>query len=65
MVHWERPDDVLFPQKWLEFNAKDCDSDNTVKYTLQDLPENRYDEAIKLMVEIFLREASFVASLSK
>lgn len=55
---WERSSDVPYPKVWLEFEAKDSkDSDKLVKYRIQDLPENRFDDAVQHIIEHFLIDA--------
>lgn len=51
---WKRPENIPFPSVWLTFKAKDLNSDDLVEYRVQDLPEDRYDEAIEHMTTIFL-----------
>lgn len=65
MYQWTRPDHVHYPQKWLEFTTTDCDSDNIVKYVVQDLPEDRNEDAINIMVDIFLHDEPICSSNSK
>lgn len=52
---WKRPDNVPYPKVWLEFTAKESkNSDRMVKYWIQDIPENRFDDAIQHLAEHFL-----------
>lgn len=45
---WSRPENVPFPTVWDEFEAKESkDSDKLVKYRIQDLPEDRIDDAVQ------------------
>lgn len=39
-----------------EFQAKDKDSDELVNYTIQKLPENRFQDAIDFLMKYFLPE---------
>lgn len=55
--NWTRPNHVPYPSVWLKFNAKDVYTDDSVEYTVQDLPENRFDEAINIMANSFLADA--------
>uniref|UniRef100_A0A1L8DAG3 N-acetyltransferase domain-containing protein n=1 Tax=Nyssomyia neivai TaxID=330878 RepID=A0A1L8DAG3_9DIPT len=55
-MSWKRSENVGFPQIWHTFEAKDPDSGQSVKYRVQDLPEDRYDEVLDLMKYIFLKE---------
>lgn len=51
---WKRPENVPYPKVWHTFQAKDTDSDRLVSYRVQDLPEERFDEAIAHMLEYFV-----------
>lgn len=53
---WKRPKSLEFPKIWHTFKAKDIDSDNLVKYRIQDLPESIFDEAIKMMSTAFCKD---------
>lgn len=54
---WTRPNHIPYPNIWLKFTATDLDTNDSVEYTVQDLPENRFDEAIKIMATGFLANA--------
>lgn len=60
---WKRPENIDFPQVWWTFEAKDPDTSQKVKYRVQDLPEDRYDEALKLMATEFIRDETMCKSL--
>lgn len=45
---WKRPADIEFPQVWSTFEGNDNDGDTT-EYRIQDLPEDRFHEAIYIM----------------
>lgn len=49
-----RVDNFKFPQIYLKFKAKDADSEAIVTYIVQDLPEDRFDDAVQFMVEHFI-----------
>lgn len=51
---WKRSQNVPFPTIWHTFVAKGTESDNYVKYIVQDLPENRFGDALKFMTNYFL-----------
>lgn len=53
-LSWKRPDSVQFPQVWLKFQAKDLNSDELVNYRVQDLPLERYEDAIDHMCTHFI-----------
>lgn len=57
VLQWTRPATPLFPTVWIEFEAKESkDSDKLVKYRIQDLPENRFDDAVQHLKEYYLRD---------
>lgn len=45
---------LSFPKIYHKFTAKSCISDNLTNYVVQDLPEERFDDAINFMVSEFL-----------
>lgn len=53
---WKRPQTVPFPSIWRRFKAKDVETGELVNYCVQDLPEDRYEEAVQLLVEHFLKD---------
>lgn len=66
-LQWVRPfDTVPYPNVWLEFEAKESkNSDKLVKYRIQDLPEDRFDDAIQHMRENFLEDEPLSKSIGK
>lgn len=53
---WTRPENVPYPSVWLTFKAKAPDSDELVNYTVQDLPEDRFEEAIEHLIGVFIHD---------
>lgn len=53
---WTRPESVPYPSVWLTFKAKAPDSDELVNYTVQDLPEDRFEEAIEHLIGVFIHD---------
>lgn len=51
---WKRPENIKFPTVWYTFEAKDLNSDNLVEYRVQDLPVERFDDAINYMTSFFI-----------
>lgn len=45
---WSRPHDIKFPQVWSQFEARDVNG-SVVHYRIQDLPEDRFHEAMYFM----------------
>lgn len=62
---WKRPENVQFPSVWLRFKAKDLNSENLVEYIMQDLPTDRYEDAINHMCIHFLVDEPMCKSLGK
>uniref|UniRef100_A0A1B0GJK5 Uncharacterized protein n=1 Tax=Lutzomyia longipalpis TaxID=7200 RepID=A0A1B0GJK5_LUTLO len=60
---WTRPENVAFPQVWLTFKAKDPDTGKIVKYRVQDLPEDRFDEVLYLMSTVFRRDETMCRNI--
>lgn len=64
-LKWSRPQTTEFPKIWKTFYAPDISSDKLVEYRIQDLPESRFDDAIKHMVANYLKDEPATYSLSK
>ncbi|XP_055684401.1 uncharacterized protein LOC129790738 isoform X1 [Lutzomyia longipalpis] len=62
-MKWERPENIAFPQVWGRFSAKDPESGGIANYRIEDLTEDRYDEAVNLLVEYLLPEEPMNCSL--
>lgn len=57
MSEWKRPEHLPYPSVWLRFKAKKSkDSDELVDYRVQDLPEERFEEALQHMIDNFLHD---------
>lgn len=54
MPKFVRPASLKFPTVYATFKAKDKDSNNEVEYMIQDLPEDYFEEALNLLVNVFL-----------
>ncbi|XP_059617950.1 uncharacterized protein LOC132262640 [Phlebotomus argentipes] len=59
---WTRPSNIDFPTVWGTFEAKHPASGEIWKFQVQDLPEERFDEAENIMIEHFLSEESMCKS---
>lgn len=55
--NWTRPNHLPYPNIWLQFKARDVQTDRLVEYSIVDLPEDRFDEAIEFMCNGFLANA--------
>ena len=62
-LSWTRPVNVPFPNVWLRFKAKDTESDKLVEYRIQDLPEDRFEDAIQHMTDNYLVDEPIAKSL--
>lgn len=62
---WRRPKNIPFPSVWLTFNEKDLNSNNLVKYRVEDLPLDRFDDAIQHMTVNFLADAPWAKATGK
>lgn len=60
MFRWKRTNFEGFPRVYLRFKAKDSDSDELVEYRIQDLPEEKFKDAIDFYTgDQFLRDEQF------
>ncbi|EAT34939.1 AAEL012870-PA [Aedes aegypti] len=55
-MKWTRSVKVPFPSVWHRFQAKDLTSQQLVWYRVQDLPEDRFEDAIRHMCDYFARD---------
>lgn len=64
---WKRSlSEVPYPKVWVEFTQKlSKTSDKLVKYNIQDLPEERIEEAIAHMTKCYLRDEPFSEAAGK
>ncbi|GAB0087120.1 hypothetical protein DMENIID0001_013970 [Sergentomyia squamirostris] len=53
---WTRPGEVKFPSIWVTFQTKHPTTNESLTFRIQDLPEDRFDEAAEIMIEHFLSE---------
>ncbi|XP_055617781.1 uncharacterized protein LOC129763058 [Toxorhynchites rutilus septentrionalis] len=63
MSAWSRPPTVNYPRVWHTFQARDLEGDRMVTYRIEDLPENRVEDAITHMRNIFLRDEPMCGSV--
>lgn len=50
---WQRPLELKFPAQYYNFFVRDKDG-NEQEYTAEDIPESRYEEACRFMLEHFV-----------
>lgn len=62
-LKWKRPESIEFPQVWRTFNAMDVESNKSIEYRIQDLPESRFTDGIDFMVQHFCRDEPICESL--
>lgn len=56
-LKWKRPADVAYPKVYRRFHIKDIYSnEKLVSFTIQDLTEDRFEDAIHEMTEHYLRD---------
>jgi len=54
MPEFVRPESLSFPQIYHTFKAKSKAGDEIAEYRVQDLPEEHYEQVVKLMVKHFI-----------
>ena len=59
---WKRANSSNFPQVWRTFTSKDSERDELVEYRIQDLPENRFKEAVEFMIDVFCSDEPLTES---
>lgn len=59
---WERPKNIPYPNIWHEFEARDNSSDKIIKYRIQDLPENRFQDGIEHLLNYYANEEQIIKS---
>lgn len=62
MYKFKRPESLSFPQIYYTFKAKDKNSDDVIEYRVQDLPEEKYEQAVDFLVTYFLPDETICAS---
>ena len=62
-LKWTRPSTDGFPKVWLRFKAKDLENNNLVEYRIQDLPVDRFEDAIQHMTENYLHDEPVAQSV--
>jgi GNAT superfamily N-acetyltransferase len=60
-LSWKRPPSVNFPQVWSRFNTNVDVDGSLVEYRIQDLPEDRFHEAIYFMQRHHMESEVFKA----
>lgn len=61
---WKRNTDSDYPRVWVKFMAKDLNSDDLVEYRVEDLTEDRFDDAVDHMLTYFVKDEPICKSKS-
>lgn len=62
-MSWKRPENIAHPQVWIRFMAPDSDQNGKlVEYRVQDLPEERFADAIDFMSGYYLESSPMISS---
>lgn len=64
MFRWKRTNFEGYPRVYLRFSARDQGSNDLVEYRIQNLPEDRFEDALEFYVDDqYLREEQFARGL--
>lgn len=63
-LKWVRPDTTEFPKVWRTFKAADLGSDELVEYRIEDLTEDRFEDALQHMLNNYLLDEPISEALS-
>lgn len=63
-LKWARTQTAEYPKIWRRFAARDLNSDKLVEYRIQDLPESRFEDAVKHMIANYLKDEPMTNTLS-
>lgn len=59
VTKFERPENLIAPQTYYSFKARDINSDELVDYHVQDLTEQHYEKAVELIQKYLTPEETF------
>lgn len=59
-----RPESSSYPQTYYRFEASDPNSNNIVKYHVQDLTEDDYDKALELIAKYLTPDETFQRAIN-
>lgn len=62
---WNRPLTVAYPQIWSVFVARGVDTDDMIEYRIQDLPVERFEDAMQYMLNNYLKEDPIIQTLGE
>lgn len=61
---WVKSSNVPYPNVWHRFTAKDLGTDELVEYRIEDLTEDRFEDALKHLKDNYLLDEPLVSSRS-
>ncbi|XP_047109448.1 uncharacterized protein LOC124777940 [Schistocerca piceifrons] len=66
LLHWKRPESVPFPSVQTRYVGRrpleGASGDSPPTYVIQEVPDDRQEEAMRLMADVFLREEPLTAA---
>lgn len=65
ILKWKRPKTIAYPKVWHRFMARDLNSNNLVEYRIEDLVEERVEDAFQHMRDFYFRDEPVSAALGK
>lgn len=64
-MKWKRPNTIEYPKVWSRFEARDLNSDKLVEYRIEDLTEDRAEDAYQHMRDNYLAGEPVTVALGK
>lgn len=64
-MKWKRPNTIEYPKVWSRFEARDLNSDKLVEYRIEDLTEDRAEDAYQHMRDNYLSGEPVTVALGK
>lgn len=64
-MKWKRSNSVEYPKVWHRFKARDLNSDKLVEYRIEDLTEDRAEDAYQHMRDNYLAGEPVTVALGK
>lgn len=64
-MKWKRPMTIEYPKVWSRFQARDLNSDKSVEYRIEDLTEDRAEDAYQHMRDNYLAGEPVTVALGK
>lgn len=60
-MSFKRPQNLEFPTVYYKFKAKSNDNNEIIQYRVQDLPDDRFEEALEMVKNYYIPEESLCA----